>query len=617
MDRTFAGSEPAAGQSAGEALWKQRYRAIGIWYGATARLAPERGLVISAATGAPQLYAWEVASGALRQLTFQPDGVVEGTLAPDGGYVYYLRDQAGGESGHYVRVPWAGGPEQDLTPDLPPYAALYRCSLSDDGRRFAFTPTEPGGFPLYCLDLNADGPAGPPRELHRSPKLVEDALLSPDGALAAIATTEHAAARQYSLAVFDAAGGGLVAELSDLPGGSLRAICFSPVPGERRLLCMADRAGLNQPLIWDLASGGRLELPLSLAGDIEPLDWSGDGRRLLLRQTDRAAQRLYAWDLAAGSLTALHGASGAYIGAQFGAGSEVIAFWGDSTHLPELIKLDAATGAFLGTLLASDRDLPARRFRSVSFRSSDGAEVQGWLGAPDGPGPFPTILAAHGGPHIVEYELYDPGGQAWLDHGYAYLSVNYRGSTTFGREFKEQVWGDLGHWELEDLAAAREWLIAEGVALPDAILVSGGSYGGYLTLMALGKQPGLWAGGLALVAPADFFTEYYEGTDWSKGYLRAMMGGTPEEKPEAYAASSPITYVESVAAPLLVIQGKNDLRCPPRQMELYADKMRALGKPFEIDWFDAGHGAMDLEMVIGFQERFLQFADQILRARRA
>jgi dipeptidyl aminopeptidase/acylaminoacyl peptidase len=94
-----------------------------------------------------------------------------------------------------------------------------------------------------------------------------------------------------------------------------------------------------------------------------------------------------------------------------------------------------------------------------------------------------------------------------------------------------------------------------------------------------------------------------------------MMGGTPEEKPEQYAASSPITYAEQVAAPLLVIQGRNDLRCPPRQMERYAQKMQSLGKPFEIDWFDAGHGGLETEQFIAFQERMLHFAYRVLRER--
>jgi dipeptidyl aminopeptidase/acylaminoacyl peptidase len=218
----------------------------------------------------------------------------------------------------------------------------------------------------------------------------------------------------------------------------------------------------------------------------------------------------------------------------------------------------------------------------------------------------------HGGPHIAVPEFYDPLAQAWLDHGYAYLAINYRGSTTFGRAFKEKIWGDLGHWEVEDMVAARDWLVREHIADPGAILVTGASYGGYLTLMALGKRPDQWAGGLALVANADLVSEFHEGTDWSQGYLTAMMGGTPDEKPRQYAASSPITYAENVAAPLLVIQGRNDLRCPPRQMENYASVMQGLGKPFQIEWFDAGHGALDDDTLIAFQERLLAFAYRVV-----
>lgn len=88
------------------------------------------------------------------------------------------------------------------------------------------------------------------------------------------------------------------------------------------------------------------------------------------------------------------------------------------------------------------------------------------------------------------------------------------------------------------------------------------------------------------------------------------MGGTPETKPKQYAASSPITYAERVTAPLLVIQGRNDLRCPPRQMERYAEKMQALGKPFQIQWFDAGHGGTSTDLSMSFQQRLLEFAYQ-------
>ncbi len=596
------------------AVWKQRYRVSGIWSAEVARQAPERGLVIHAASGTGQLYAWDVPTGGLRQLTHRPEGVFTGLLSPDGSHVYYLRDEGGSETGHYVRLPWTGGAEQDMTPDMPPYASLYRCAVSDDGTVFAFTPTEGDGFPLYCIDLYPDGTVSTPRELYRSPKLVEDAALSYSGELAVVATTERSQARQYSLLVVQTADGRKVGELSDLPDGSVRAVMFAPLPSDHRLLCLTDRSGYNRPLLWDPRSGGRTDLPLGdLAGDIEPLDWSLDGKQILLRQLNHAVQQLYTYNLETQALTRLQHPSGTYEVVRFGPEGRIVALWADSTHLPQVIALDSETGEWQGTVLSRGEAPPARPFQSISFRSSDGEQIQGWLGLPEGAGPFPTILSVHGGPHMSMPEFYDPDAQAWLDHGYAYLTINYRGSTTFGREFKEKIWGDLGHWELEDMVAGRDWLVREGIALPNAILVTGASYGGYLTLMALGKRPELWAGGIALVAPADLTSEYYDGTDWSRGYLTAMMGGTPQQKREQYVASSPVTYVEQVVAPLLVIQGRNDLRCPPRQMERYSERMQALGKPFDIHWFDAGHGGLDTEQVIAFQERMLRFAHRILR----
>jgi dipeptidyl aminopeptidase/acylaminoacyl peptidase len=205
-----------------------------------------------------------------------------------------------------------------------------------------------------------------------------------------------------------------------------------------------------------------------------------------------------------------------------------------------------------------------------------------------------------------------PGAQAWLDHGFAYLTINYRGCGTFGREFEEKIWGDLGHWEVEDMAAARDWLVQQGIASPDEILLTGDSFGGYLTLMGLGKRPDLWAGGMAEVAIADWSIQYEDTADTLRGVQVAVFGGTPEEKPEQYKASSPITYAEQIAAPVLVIQGRNDTRCPARPMEMYEARLRSLGKQIEVEWFDAGHGSMDTEQNIAHQELKLRFAYRVL-----
>jgi dipeptidyl aminopeptidase/acylaminoacyl peptidase len=296
----------------------------------------------------------------------------------------------------------------------------------------------------------------------------------------------------------------------------------------------------------------------------------------------------------------------------FAPNGAIHALWTDSTHPNEVIALDAQTGRLARSLLRSG-DVPSGHpWRSVTFTSSDGQEVQGWLALPDGEGPFPTILNMHGGPHIAVPNVFSPTDQIWPDHGFAFLTINYRGSTSFGRQFQEKIWGDIGHWELEDMAAARRFLIEQGIARPDAILLNGASYGGFLTLLGLGRQPDLWAGGLALVAVADWLLDYEGASDALKGAARAWFGGPPEEKRQQYIASSPMTYAEAVRAPLLIIQGRNDTRTPARQMEQYEAKMKALGKDMQVLWFDAGHSGGDMGQIVGFLGQMVQFAQKVV-----
>ena len=253
-------------------------------------------------------------------------------------------------------------------------------------------------------------------------------------------------------------------------------------------------------------------------------------------------------------------------------------------------------------------ELPlSRSWRSFECETPDGDRIQGWVATPDGEGPFPTILETHGGPTSVMLEMFGPTSQAYLDHGFAYCTLNYRGSTTFGREYERKIWGCLGKWEVEDMATTRRWLVDQHIAEPNNVFLTGGSYGGYLTLQALCVQPELWAGGVALVAIADWTAMYYEAGDMLRGYQRGLFEATPEENPEQYAESSPITHLEKLTAPLLIIQGRNDPRCPAGQMQALVDKAKELNKPVAIEWFDAGHGAFATTITIGWMEQRLKF----------
>src|SRR3954471_21668990 len=133
-----------------------------------ARTQPARGMAISSAQeNTFQVYAWDVPEGTLRQVTHKPGGMSEAWIDPQGRHVYYLEDQGGNELGHLVRVPFAGGTAEDVTPDQAPYT-LRGVGFSRSGNLLAFNPINADGFQLCCIPLGADAALGPQRLVHQS-----------------------------------------------------------------------------------------------------------------------------------------------------------------------------------------------------------------------------------------------------------------------------------------------------------------------------------------------------------------------------------------------------------------------------------------------------------------
>ncbi len=600
-----------------DAPWKQRYRAPIIAAAQLARSNPARGVVTNTETGQYQLYAWNVRDGGLRQLTHRPEGTVFGTISPDGRYVYYLQDEGGNEIGHFVRVPWEGGKPEDITPAMAPYSA-FGLSISRAGNVIGSIFSDDNGFHAILLPVGPGSAIGVPRELYHTTKIMFGPSLSYDGEIGVITSTERTTFQHNGLVAFETASGKRIGELWQ-EGSSLMAFGFSPLPGDFRLLATSTLTGYNRPFIWNPVSGQRVDLGLpDLTGDVSPMDWSTDGKRILLGQSHLAVQHLAVYDMTTGTVTRLNHPGGFYgVGAPFVPATafsddEILAGWQDSTHPSQLIALDSRTGRKTRTVLPAGDVPPGHPWKQVTFTSADGETIQGWLGLPEGPGPFPTILHTHGGPETQTVEYFMPNSQAWLDHGFAWLAINYRGSTGFGRAFREKIWGNPGNWELEDMVAARNWLVKEGIADAKQILLHGWSYGGYLTLLGLSKYPDIWAGGLAGTATVDWAMEYKHLSAALRGYSVAIFGGTPDEKPEQYAAASPMTYIKSIKAPVLIIQGRNDTRTPARPVEVYEAKMKALGKSIEVHWYNEGHLGGGVEQDVQHQEIMLRFAYSVL-----
>jgi dipeptidyl aminopeptidase/acylaminoacyl peptidase len=539
-------------------------------------------------------------------------------LSADGRVLFRLADDDGNEHGHVIRTPLDDGAAApvDLTPGWAPYTMRGGdCSL--DGSIVVFSPIDADGFRLVATA--ADG-TGEPRVIYQNAAEAWYARASADGRYASLDTTDHnPGTRRYAVSVFDVASGERVAMLADGDGGSITATCFAPSIGDPRILVAANRGanGFCRPEIWNPLTGDLRALPVDAAhpdAEIVPLDWSADGRYVLIGTQVYAEQRLQVHDLETGETVDVDVPPGSFWSpahhSMFGPDGCVLAQREDA-DTPLAVWRWQPGGPPEEILRSSD--VPrGRKATSVTFPSADGTTVQAWLIRPDGPGPHPAVVSVHGGPHWYIADVYNPEAQAWVDEGFAFLDVNFRGSLGRGRAFMEQIWGDLGRLELDDVAAAHRWLVAEGIARTEQIFITGASYGGYLTLYALNRQPELWAGGFAIVASADWIAEYEDMSPALQAAVRQWWGGTPEELPELYRERSPVTYAADLRAPLVIVQALNDTRVPPRQMRDYLALLDSLGKDVTIRWIGGGHVIPPGDEFRAEMELFLATARRVL-----
>ncbi|MFJ3922726.1 S9 family peptidase [Streptomyces sp. NPDC090022] len=565
--------------------WEKRFRAPRVLMPEWAEDAPDRSLYISNVTGTYEFYAWDRATGDRRQVTDRPNGTTDGTLSPDGEWIWWFNDKDGDEFGTWVRQPFAGGADEPATPGLEPsYPAGL--AIGRDGTAVVGRSTDEDGSTIFV-----SRPDAAPVEIYRHRESAGVGDLSRDGTLIAVEHTEHGDSMHSSLRVVTL-DGTTVAELDDTKDGTeelgLSVLGFAPVPGDTRLLVCHQRRGRWEPMIWDVADGTQQDLAIDLPGDVGA-QWYPDGSALLVSHSFEARDELWRYDLAGRELVRVDTPPGSLSDASARPDGTVEYLWSSAAE-PSAVRSTA-----VGVVL----ELPGLRApRSVPVEDvwveGPGGRIHALAQRPvgHGDGPFPTVFEVHGGPTWHDSDAFAAGPAAWLDHGFAVVRVNYRGSTGYGREWTDALKHRVGLIELEDVAAVREWAVASGLADPRRLVLSGGSWGGYLTLLGLGTQPDAWALGLAAVPVADYVTAYHDEMETLKALDRTLFGGTPEEQPERWTASSPLTYVDAVRAPVYIAAGVNDPRCPIRQIDNYVDRLAARGAVHEVYRYDAGHGSL-------------------------
>ncbi|WP_258345132.1 S9 family peptidase [Saccharopolyspora gregorii] len=591
-----------------EARWRARFSAPRVSLPDWAREAPGRSLYVSNASGTWELYAWDRDSGAHRQVTDRPNGTFHGTLSADGARVWWFDDTDGDEFGSWVSEDFAasgGKPEPALPGTHPGYPAGLELGptvtgvgmSTDDG--VTVWVSRAGGAPEVVYEHEQDGGLS---------------ALSWDESLLVLSHSEHGDSRHPALRVLRVDGAATVADKWDGPGKGLDALDFAPVAGDPRLLVLHERHGREELLIWDVLADTEREIDLGLPGEVSA-DWYPDGTALLIAHTHHARTTMHRYDLETGELVELATPAGTVGGASVRPDRSVEYSW-SSAATPSLVRTLRADGTD-EVLLTPPGERPpgSEPVRDVFVPVPHGPNesVHALVSRPEGAGdgPVPTVFNLHGGPHAADEDRFSAYRAAWLDAGFAVVEINYRGSTGYGSAWRDAIEGRPGLTELADVAHVHDWAVRDGLTTPELSVVAGASWGGYLTLLALGTQPERWAGGVAGVPVADYVSAYADEMEPLRAYDRALFGGSPEEVPAVYEECSPLTYVDQVRAPVLVLAGDNDPRCPIQQILNYLDRLAQREVPFEFYRYDAGHGSLVVA------ETLRQVAAEIHFARRA
>jgi dipeptidyl aminopeptidase/acylaminoacyl peptidase len=580
-----------------ETAWKRRYRAARTSFPSWARDNADHLLYLSNVGGRFEVYAWNRLIGTHRQVTDRPEGTgyrVASRMDPSGEHIWWFDDAKGNELGRYIREPFGGGSRVTVAPDLEP---AYGAGLAL-GNGFGILGRSRGdeGTTIYFVSHGAA-----PRRIYQHAQSAYVVDLSRDQTFVAITHSEHGDSRNPAVRVLDL-DGRAIAELWDGPGRGLDPVAWSPVAGDERLLVLHDRRGRSQPLILDAASSAVDDIALDLPGETFA-EWYPDAQALLIGHEYRGRTELYRYDLGSRALEKLPAQPGTIVAARVRPDGDV---W---YHLTSARTPASTHSMSVGVVLRSPGE-PAPA--GVAFRDLDVDGVHVFIAEPAARSPHPTIFIVHGGPSAHDQDAFYPGVQAWVDHGFAVVLVNYRGSTGYGKQWRDAIVGRVGLTELEDIAKVRDRVIGDGIADPKRIILSGGSWGGYLTLLGLGMQPEGWSLGIPIVPVGDYIAAYEDEMEPLKKYDDALFGGSPDQVPEKYRESNPMTYAEQVRVPMLLIVGQNDPRCPSRSVDRYRERLLELGKRFEEYRFDAGHGSLvvdeqirQIEMQIAFASRNL------------
>ena len=573
-------------------------------------------------TGRQNIWKVSSAGGWPVQLVQSDERQYSGVWSPDGKWIVYQQDYGGNELWDLFAVPSAGGQAINLT--MTPEVREESPRWSPDGKTIALdikpkTGTgnnlalldwgthkvtaltqeaaadrtwrsvawSPDGKTIYanrmeisftdCDVYAVDVASGHTTNLtpHQGKALLMASGLSPDGKTLLITSNQKDG--YQNVALLDVP----TQKLTWVTDTQWETYAGEFSPGGKWFTYVINADGLGEIYLVDRASlhSEKLALPPGVNGPAaSPNSFSPDGTRLLIS----------------------HESS-----------SQPADFWSYDLNSGKMVQI---TYSAIASLTSAAK--PASQI--VHYKSFDGKMISALMWMPFNlkrDGSNPALVLPHGGPTGQTVDYWSPRVAAFVSHGYICIAPNVRGSTGYGMDFQRANYKDLGGGDLQDEVFAAKFLEATGYVDSKKIGITGGSYGGYMTLMAIGKTPDFWAAGVELFGIINWFTMLEHEDPFLQEYEKSILGDPVKDK-EVYESTSPIKYIHNTRAPLLVLQGDNDPRVPKEEAEQVVDLLKKDGKIVEAHYYpNEGHGFEKRENQIDSIRRSLDWFDHYLKGK--
>jgi dipeptidyl aminopeptidase/acylaminoacyl peptidase len=547
-----------------------------------------------------------LATGEIRKLTSGAEAKTRPVFSPGSDRVAY---EAGGDI-WVAEV--ATGRSWRVTIDL---AADREPAWAPDGKRLAFVSSRGGRTGLWAVSVEG--------ERHGLVRLTGDEVnasdpdWSPDGERVAF-TGRRGGDHFYASGVYVVPSkGGAVVRVT--PADTSTNFGARWAPDGRRLALLSDRSGYVH--VWTMAPDGTGAREF----DTGPYDsmsphfwvrpvWSRDGQRIQISVNRDGSFELAVLEVASGRVEVVAGGGGQYHEVGWSRSGGLVYAHETAWAPPDLYVRESGEAARQLTFSSEAAFRPAHfaRMRRVSFTSLDGSPIHGFLLTPSGLQDgerLPAIVNLHPNTYGQFYDHWNPFAHYLVQSGYVMLMADQRGSAGYGRAFRESGVG--AGWDNlidQDVKAMTMFLREQPPVDPDRIGVMGLSQGGYRTLQALVKSPELYRAGIDMMGPADRRSPFVNRN------AIFHVGVPPEKDPDLWDRISPITQIDRLRVPLMIIHSDRDLNVDPGQSYNLTDELERQQKDYEVVYYpDEAHGLAYPAHQLDSYRRILTFFDRYLK----